>query len=191
MEAVLVHEARVLGIADVADPARLSPGDVARLVEHVTGEVTVPESEVRAYYDRNTDLYARSEARTVRHALVPDERGPQAKIAAMSGVESIEVRRGELAGPLEDAIFGAEPGAILGPIRTELGWHVVRVDAVAPASRIPFAEVRAAIEDELLVAARARVFDEWLERRRAALVVVEPEFEHPGHPSHGAPSHRH
>jgi [acyl-carrier-protein] S-malonyltransferase len=59
------------------------------------------------------------------------------------------------------------------------------------ASVVPFGDVRAAIEADLLVAARARVFDEWLERRRRALVVIEPGFEHPGHPVHGVPSHRH
>lgn len=122
-EAVLVHEARAAGIADVAEPGRLSPTGVARLVARVTAEVTVPEADARAYYDRNQDLYQRPEA--------------------------------------------------------------------GPAFVVPFADVRAAIEDDLLVAARARVFDEWLERRRQALVVIEPGFEHPGHPVHGVPSHRH
>jgi [acyl-carrier-protein] S-malonyltransferase len=56
---------------------------------------------------------------------------------------------------------------------------------------VPFADVRAAIEADLLAAARSRIFDEWLERRRAALAVIEPGFEHPGHPIHGVPSHRH
>lgn len=191
MEAVLVHEARAAGITDIVEPARLSSRDVARLVAHVTGEVTVPESHVRAYHERNADLYERRETRTVRHVIASDKRAPQGHAALLAAVEPIEVRRGELAGPLEDAIFGAELGAVVGPIRTELGWHVARVEAIAPASRTSFAEARAAIEDELLVAARARAFDEWLERRRAALVVVEPEFEHPGHPRHGAPSHRH
>jgi [acyl-carrier-protein] S-malonyltransferase len=122
-EAVLAHEARAAGIADIAEPGRLSPTDVARLVARVTPEVTVPEADARAYYDRNQDLYQRPEA--------------------------------------------------------------------GPAFVVPFADVRAAIEEDLLVAARARVFDEWLERRRQALVVIEPGFEHPGHPVHGVPSHRH
>jgi len=191
MEAVLVHEARLAGIADIAEPARLSSRDVARLVAHVTGEVAVPESDVRAYYERNADLYARPEARTVRHFVASDERAAQDEAALLAAVEPIEVRRGELAGPLEDAIFGAGIGAVVGPVQTELGWHVARIEEIAPASRTSFVDARATIEAELLVAARARAFDEWLERRRAALVVVEPEFEHPGHPRHGAPSHRH
>ena len=124
-EAVVAHELRAAGIADLSESGRLSATDVVRLVTRVTADVAVPEAEVRAYYERNQDLYQR-----------PATGGD-------------------------------------------------------PASVIPFAKVRAAIEDDLLVAARARAFDEWLDQRRRDLVVIAPGFEHPGHPIHGIPSHRH
>lgn len=115
MEAVVAHEARAAGIADVAQSRDLSADDIASLVARVTADVSLPEGEARTYFDRNPDLYQDS----------------------------------------------------------------------------GFDEVRAGIERELLVVARLRAFDEWLERRRAALAVIEPGFEHPGHPIHGVPSHRH
>ncbi len=124
-EAVVAHELRSAGIADVSESGRLSATDVVRLVARVTADVTVPEGEVRGYYERNQDLYERRGAR----------------------------------------------GAL--------------------ASVAPFEDVRAEIEADLLVAARARAFDEWLDGRRRALVMIEPGFEHPGHPIHGVPSHRH
>ena len=65
------------------------------------------------------------------------------------------------------------------------------MDAVSPASCVPYAEARPAIEADLLVAERATVFGAWLEHRRAALAVIEPGFEHPADPIHGLPSHRH
>ncbi len=82
-------------------------------------------------------------------------------------------------------------GVVLGPIRTEHGWHVARVEAVTPASPVPYREARPAIEAELLAAERSRVFGVWLEERRRALVAIEPGFEHPADPVHGYPSHRH
>ena len=107
------------------------------------------------------------------------------------GGELGDVHRGELSGPLEDAIFSAAVGTVFGPIRTEHGWHVARVDAVSAASCIPYAEARPAIEADLLAAERSRVFGAWLEARRSALAVIEPGFEHPADPVHGFPSHRH
>jgi parvulin-like peptidyl-prolyl isomerase len=102
-----------------------------------------------------------------------------------------DVHRGELSGPLEDAIFAAPVGATFGPIRTEHGWHVARVDAVCAPSCTPYAEARPAIEADLEAAERSRLFGAWLEERRAALAVIEPGFEHPADPVHGFPSHRH
>jgi hypothetical protein len=185
---------------------------LARLVDRVAGSVTVPESEIRDYYLRNPDLYRRPEVRRVRHILLADAgaaRDVARRLEAGEAMEDVaravstdagsrkeggylgDVRRGELAGPLEDSLFSAEVGAIVGPCETEHGWHVARVEAVIAETTAPYHEVRGAIEAELLAVARARAFDEWLEERRRALAIVEPEFAHPADPVHGVPSHRH
>jgi hypothetical protein len=221
-EDVLVLEARVAGIlgpdareghdAPEATPEKLSTAAVAMLVDRVTASITVPEHDVRAYYERNRDRYRRREARRIRHIVLPDEPsasqvirqlaagGEMSLLAAArstdagsrtQGGQLRDIHRGEYAGPFEDAIFSAEVEAIVGPIQTEHGWHVARVEAVVEESYVPYAEARPAIEAELLTAARVSAFAAWLELRRAELVTIEPQFEHPAHPLHGLPSHRH
>lgn len=220
-EDVLVHEARVAGILDPdarvgqdapdETPEKLSTAAVAMLVDRVTASISVPEGDVRAYYERNRDRYRRREARRIRHIVLADEPSAsqmvrqlaaarESRLAAARSTgpvsrahvaEPVEIHRGEYAGPFEEAIFSAEIGAIVGPIRTEHGWHVARVEAVVEESYVPYAEARPAIEAELRTAARASAFAAWLEVRRAELVTIEPEFEHPAHPLHGLPSHRH
>jgi [acyl-carrier-protein] S-malonyltransferase len=185
-EAVLEHEVVAAGLSG------MSAQTLSALVERVTADVTVAATDVRAYYDRNLDLYARREVRLVRHAVVAERQAAEA--IAGDGVadgEELEVRRGELAGDLEEALFRARPGDVVGPIRTEHGWHVARVGAITRPTITPFEDVRAAIGEELLAAARARAFGEWLETRRNALAVIEPAYAHPGDPVHGLPSHRH
>jgi [acyl-carrier-protein] S-malonyltransferase len=56
---------------------------------------------------------------------------------------------------------------------------------------IAYEAARESIEAELLVAARVREFDLWLEERRRHLAVVAPGYEHPADPRFGFPSHRH
>lgn len=56
---------------------------------------------------------------------------------------------------------------------------------------IPYGEAEASIRQELLLAARVRAFDLWLEGRRQVLAIVEPGYEHPADPSYRFPSHRH
>jgi [acyl-carrier-protein] S-malonyltransferase len=56
---------------------------------------------------------------------------------------------------------------------------------------VPYKEVRSTIQADLLLAARARAFDDWVELRRLDLAVIEPGYEHPADPRYGFPSHRH
>lgn len=185
-EAVLADEIKAGGLDDVAG-----------LVDVVTAQVTVAEDDLRAYYDRNGDLFTRVEVRRIRHCVVTNE--PAAVRAAgaiavgdrAAKLDDIDVRRGELAGPLEEAIFAAREGDVVGPIRSELGWHVAQLERVTPAGVVSYAEARPAIETELLAAARLAAFGQWLDRRRDALAVVEPAFAHPADPANGFPSHRH
>jgi hypothetical protein len=205
-EAILRHEAQAAGLGNPDDSA------VTALFERVTADVTVPESEARAYYARNRDLYRVAESRRVRHILVKSALMARRVVARIRAGEEMaavasevsrdrgsrplggdlgKLRRGEYAGPLEDAIFAAEVGELIGPIRTDHGWHVARVEQILPERGHAFREVRGAIEAELLEAARIAAFDAWLESRRRALAVIEPAYAHPGDPIHGLPRHRH
>jgi hypothetical protein len=204
------HAARLAGwvrhdTAGSTDPGRptLPTSVAARLFEVVTREVVVPDGESRSYYERNRDLYERPEARHVRYAIASSGRVAWAALLAWpqrsprvggSGVhygELIRLVRGELTGPVEDAVFEAEVGAAVGPYPFRSGAIAARVEAVTPAVVASFEDVRPTIEAELLAVARARAYDDWLATRRAALALIEPAFEHPGHPVHGLPSHRH
>ena len=161
----MAHEAEAAGIiapssgTDPAADGRLTASAVGRLVETVTAGVTVTRREVRGYYVRNGDRYRRREARRVRHILLPDAMTTRdairrldagADMAELAEEISIDagtrtrggvlgdVHRGELSGPLEEAIFSAWVGTVFGPIRTEHGWHVARVDAASAPHRPKF-----------------------------------------------------
>jgi [acyl-carrier-protein] S-malonyltransferase len=203
------HEAREAGLssdthAAVANgDARLPAFVGERLFERVTAGVTIPEEDVRAYYARNIDRYERPETRGIRYAIAPSAvearaafeslvaAGLPAPSASLRQGELSGVRRGELSGPLEQAVFDAAVGDVVGPFPFAGGWMAARVEAVMPASTAALEEVGPTIEAELLRAARARAYEEWIASRRAALVVIEPAYEHPGHPIHGLPTHRH
>jgi parvulin-like peptidyl-prolyl isomerase len=217
-EEILAIEADAAGLGPMAtpdgptrDPDSLS-WLVSRLFDRVTSAVAIPEAAVRDYYERNLDRFWIPETRRVRHVLVADRATARwligrlrrgARLAALarrhsldaasrtSGGDIGDVRHGELVGPLEDALFSAPLGALVGPIPDEHGWHVARVESLTPEGHVPFDEVRATIVAELLETARHEAFGDWLEARRAHLAIMEPEFPHPADPRHGIPTHRH
>ena len=41
-----------------------------------------------------------------------------------------------------EAAFSQKPGEISGPVRTQFGWHVIKVTDKKPAGTVPFEEVK-------------------------------------------------
>ena len=189
-----------------------SPDAVARLVEEATGSVRVSTREVRSVLrpqprpvppsgvpprptrprlGRGVGTNCRSAARRRRRHGVDRGGGLDRPGSRREGGLLGDIHLGELSGPLEDALFAAEVGAVVGPIWTEHGWHVAQVERATPASCVPFATVRSSIEADLLTTKRTTAFATWLDARRSALAVIEPGYEHPAQPGHGFQSHRH
>jgi [acyl-carrier-protein] S-malonyltransferase len=89
-EALLEHEIRAAGLGE------LTPDAAVALVERVTADVSVPEAQIRGYYDRNDDRYRRAD----NAGLVPYERarpGIEAELLAGARArafgEWLELRR--------------------------------------------------------------------------------------------------
>jgi peptidyl-prolyl cis-trans isomerase D len=49
--------------------------------------------------------------------------------------------RGRMVKEFEDAVFSAKPGEIVGPIKSQFGYHIIRVDGFRPEHQRPFEEV--------------------------------------------------
>lgn len=212
-EALIADAAWSRGLTDA--PPDGSQADAAtrrRLFEEVTAGVAIDERDARAYYDRNPELFAVPERRRVRQLILPDESSAREMGDRIAAGEEMSVlakrhsldpwtrrrggdlgllRRGELAGPLEQAIFAAPRGELVGPIRTEQGWHVARVESIESRGRVAYRTARAGIRAQLLAAARETAFSRWLDGQRRSLAAIAPDHEHPAHPRHGDPRHRH
>lgn len=58
--------------------------------------------------------------------------------------------RGRMVKPFEDAVFAAKPGDILGPVESQFGYHIIKVEGFRPAHQQPFEEVREQVRFRLL-----------------------------------------
>ena len=152
----MVPEQRVLRFA------RIGP-------EQVAG-VTASEQEIAAYYRANQATYGAKEIRVISQAVVPDRNtanaiaqrarggGSFAAAAAPAGLSAADISVGpqtraeftDLAGePVAAAAFAAQSGAIVGPIQSDLGWHVVKVDSIRREGGKTLAQARAEIAARL------------------------------------------
>ena len=137
----MVPEQRVLRLAKIT--ADSVPG------------ATPSEAEIAAYYKANQATYGGSETRVISQAVVQDKRAADAiaararsgatfvAAAAPAGLSAEDISvgpqtRAEFSGLAGDAVagaaFSAAKGAIVGPIRSDLGWHVIKIDDIRGAS---------------------------------------------------------
>ncbi|HEX2802546.1 MAG TPA: peptidyl-prolyl cis-trans isomerase [Sphingomicrobium sp.] len=152
----MVPEQRVLKIA------RIGPEQVAN--------ITASPQEVEAYYKANQQVYGAKDIRTISQALVPDQK-VAAAIAqrARSGQSLVDAAKpaglgaadvqlgpqtrqqfGEVVGSkVMAAAFGAKAGEIVGPIQSDLGWHVIKIEAAETRPGKSLAEARDEIANRI------------------------------------------
>jgi len=69
--------------------------------------------------------------------------------AAQGGDLGFFPRNGTVVKPFEDAVFSAKKGEIVGPVRSDFGYHVIRVTDIKPAKVRSLAEATPEIEANL------------------------------------------
>lgn len=142
----------------------------------------IAEAELKAAYEARASQYRVDEQRRASHILVPTEEqaaklaaearkspGRFAELAkkhsqdpgsAANGGDLGFFGRGMMVPAFEQAAFRMKEGEIGAPVKSEFGWHVIRLTGVQPAKSRAFAEVRAELAAELSRQQGARRFAE-------------------------------
>lgn len=126
------------------------------------------EAEVAQAYNQNRARFAASEKRALTQVIVADQaaanriaaqvRGGTALAAAArsAGLEASTIPSADKAATttqtnaaIANAVFAAGSGAIVGPLRSPLGWHVVLVDRIEPIAGKTLAQATPEITAEL------------------------------------------
>ena len=78
----------------------------------------------------------------------------------------------------EDAAFAMKSGEIRGPVKSDFGWHIIKVGEIRRGTQRPFEEVRAQLETELQESERERAYNE-LSGKLVDLVYKNPSSLEP------------
>ena len=72
--------------------------------------------------------------------------------------------RGMMVKPFEEAVFSMKPNEIRGPVESDFGFHIIRLDGIQAAQTAPLAQVKAAVVDALRKQQAQKSFADLAER---------------------------
>lgn len=131
--------------------------------------VEVTDEEMKDFYEKNKDLFKKGETAKASHILVDEEDKANeiyekvkdgdnfAELAkkfstcpsSERGGELGEFQKGQMVKEFEDAVFSNEVGTITEPVKTQFGYHIIRIDDKKDASTLSFDEAKDRIYNEL------------------------------------------
>jgi peptidyl-prolyl cis-trans isomerase D len=146
--------------------------------EAIRQKVSVTGQQIERYYNENVDQFTTPEQVHAEHILLKTEGKDDAAVkkqaeqilAQAKGGANFEdlakkyseddaskakggdldyFGRGQMVKEFDEAAFAAKPGDIVGPVKTQFGYHIIKVLDHRQAQTKPLSEVRSQIEDQL------------------------------------------
>jgi foldase protein PrsA len=159
-----------------------------KLTQKITKSATkISDEDVKEYYDKNKKRFAQPERRDLRIVLTKNEdKANEAKAALDSGSDfktvakqySIDeaskaqggklpaVAKGQQEKSLDEAVFKAKKGTLVGPVKTQFGWYVFEVEKITPASQQSQDEAAETIKNLLRSQRQQKTLDDWIKNFR-------------------------
>jgi len=173
--------------------------------EQLATQVAPTEDDLRKLYDENRANYVLEERRRARHILIPvngdDDAGARKQAEAVlaeakagkdfaelarkyskdstaaDGGELGFVQRKDFPGPFGDTLYGMKVGDIAGPVKSQFGYHLIKLEEIQAGEAKPFESVRAELDAQYRQDHAADLFGEREEQIHALLEKGENDLD--------------
>ncbi|WHX39894.1 peptidylprolyl isomerase [Mesobacillus sp. AQ2] len=150
--------------------------------------IKVTEEEMKTYFEENKESFDQKEQVKASHILVEDEAtAKKVKKELDSGKDFAELAKeystdasnaakggdlgyfgkGEMAKEFEEAAFGMKVGEVSAPIKTDFGYHIIKVADKKAAKTAVFEDHKKEIKESLFDQKIQTEYPNWLEKKKA------------------------
>lgn len=141
------------------------------VMQKIFKDIRVSDEDAQAYYDANKEKFKKPETVHAKHILMDAEdtlktikndiengvitfedaaKENSTCPSNQKGGDLGEFGRGQMVKEFEDAAFSAKIGEVVGPVKTQFGYHLIKVEKRSDASIAPFADVKENVKNTLL-----------------------------------------
>ena len=158
-------------------------------------DIQATKEECEAYYNEHKEMFVKEAKATAKHILTETEEESKKVLGEIeSGAKTFEdaakeystcpskaqggslgtFGRGQMVKEFDEAVFNAEVGKIIGPVKTDFGYHLIRVDELTGGEQSEFAEVYPQIMQQLTTEKQNK---KYMEVRQAMIEKYGLEFK--------------
>jgi peptidyl-prolyl cis-trans isomerase D len=163
---------------------------IARIGPEQVANVTASDQEITAYYNQNKATYAPSDTRSLSQVVVPDQAaangiaqrakaggalaeaakpaGPNAAVTTLKD-QTRQAYAGIAGDAAASAAFAAQQGALIGPVKTDFGWAVVKIDSIKASGGKTLEQARTDISAKIAADKRKGALEDMVDKVQSAL----------------------
>ncbi|MBU3878629.1 peptidylprolyl isomerase [Faecalicatena sp. AGMB00832] len=157
----------------------------------VMKDIKVTDEEAEDYYHANPKQFTRGATVSAKHILTETEETSSSILESITSGEKTfedaakefstcpsgakggdlgEFGQGQMVKEFEDAAFAAEIGHVVGPVKTQFGYHLIKVEDKKESSDMPFEDVKESIKMNLLQQKQNAAYSDKVNELRAKYV---------------------
>lgn len=148
-------------------------------INKVLSSITLTEDEKKAFFEANKSKFNKSETASAKHILVDtEEKASELFNKINEGAVSFEdaaaehstcpskdaggnlgsFPRGQMVPEFEEAVFNMKQGEISGPVQTQFGYHLIKLEEIQSGGESEYEEVKNEIEKTLMYQKQSEVY---------------------------------
>lgn len=156
-------------------------------VDKFLRDVKVSDEEMKKYFDEHREEFQGEETVSARHILVEEKaratdllekiqkgemtfedaaKGFSTCPSSQRGGDLGEFGKGQMVKEFDEAVFSMEVGEVRGPVQTQFGYHLIKLEKKNAAKPVSFEEAKAELHQRLLAEAQQKAYQSKMNQLR-------------------------